>query len=138
MESESQASVADLVSAGAESGDIGKKKRIWLNDDSCVRHRPLHQNDVWSYGFVAARTSNGRPLRLLPVIDECTRMCLSIDVARKRSSEDVLCRHAELFISRGVPKYLRSDNGPEFTSKKVIGWLNHVEVNTHIIEPGSP
>jgi transposase InsO family protein len=98
----------------------------------------LYQNHVWSYDFVSARTSDGRPLKLLPIIDEYTRECLSIDVARKMNSEDVLCRLAELFISRGLPEYIRSDNGPEFTAKKVVKWLKNVEVDTLFIEPGSP
>ncbi len=115
-----------------------KRRRLWLNDGSCVRLRPEYPGHVWSYDFVHERTSDGRALRFLVVIDEYSRECLSIDVSRKLNSEDVLCRLAELFIARGTPGYIRSDNGPEFTAKAVIGWLQKLEVKTLFIEPGSP
>lgn len=115
-----------------------KRRRLWLNDGSCVRLRPAFKDHVWSYDFVHARTSDGRPLRLLVILDEFTRECLSIDVARKLTSEDVLCRLSELFCRRGVPRYIRSDNGPEFTAKAVRAWLKRVDVQTLFIEPGSP
>ncbi len=84
------------------------------------------------------RTSNGHPLRLLTVIDEYTRECLAIDVERNLSSEDVLDRLFDLFIRKGIPGYIRSDNGPEFTAKAVRDWLGKIEVKTLYIEPGSP
>jgi len=115
-----------------------KRRRLWLNDGSCVRLRPAHQDHVWSYDFVQARTHDGRAFRMLTIVDEFTRECLAIDVARKLSSEDVLERLSDLFIRRGVPDYLRSDNGPEFTAKRVKDWLERVEVKTLFIEPGSP
>ncbi len=115
-----------------------KRRRLWLNDGSCVRLRPERCNHVWSYDFVHGRTSDGRALRFLVIIDEYTRECLSIDVSRKLNSEDVLCRLAELFIIRGTPDYIRSDNGPEFTAEAVTGWLQRLEVKTLFIEPGSP
>ena len=115
-----------------------KRGRLWLNDGSCVRLRPQRKDHVWSYDFMSARTSDGLPLRLLTILDEYTRECLSIDVARRLTSEDVLCRLAELFVSRGVPDYIRSDNGPEFTAKVVRRWLSRVGVRTLFIEPGSP
>ena len=115
-----------------------KRKRLWLNDGSCVRLRPTHRDHVWSYDFVADRTSDGRAFRMLTIVDEHTRECLAIDVARKLKSEDVLERLSDLFIRRRVPKYIRSDNGPEFTANEAREWLNHVEVKTLFIEPGSP
>ena len=115
-----------------------KRGRIWLNDGSCVRHRPQHPDHVWAYDFVQARTHDGRLLRMLTIVDEYTRECLSIDVARKLDSEDVLERLAWLFATRGVPEYLRSDNGSEFTASAVRTWLAKVEVQTLYIEPGSP
>jgi transposase InsO family protein len=115
-----------------------KRKRLWLADGSCIRLRPASKNHVWSYDFVADRTADGRPIRMLTVIDEHTRECLSIDVARRLSSEDVLERLSDLFIRCGVPDYIRSDNGPEFTAHRVRGWLESVEVKTLFIEPGSP
>jgi transposase InsO family protein len=75
---------------------------------------------------------------MLTIVDEFTRECLAIDVARKLSSEEVLERLSDLFIRRGVPDYVRSDNGPEFTAKRVKDWLERVEVKTLFIEPGSP
>jgi putative transposase len=115
-----------------------KRRRLWLNDGACVRLRPQYQDHVWSYDFVADRTSDGRSFRMLTLMDEHTRECLSIDVARKLKSEDVLERLSDLFVRRGVPKYIRSDNGPEFTANKVRDWLERVEVQTLFIEPGSP
>ena len=115
-----------------------KRRRLWFNDGSCVRRRPEHRDHVWSYDFVQTRTHNGRPVRLLTLIDEYTRECLAIDVARGLKSEDVLERLAELFIQRGTPDYIRSDNGAEFTAKAVRAWLGRVGVRTLYIEPGSP
>ena len=115
-----------------------KRRRLWLNDGSCVRLRPAHKDHVWSYDFVADRTSDGRAFRMLTLIDEHTRECLAIDAARRLRSEDVLERLSDLFVRRGVPKYIRSDNGPEFTAKKVREWLARIGVKTLFIEPGSP
>lgn len=84
------------------------------------------------------RTEDGRQLRLLVVIDEYTRECLPIDVARRMTSEHVLEILSELFVRRGVPHYLGSDNGPEFTATKFRQWLAQVEVTTLFIEPGNP
>ena len=115
-----------------------KRGRLWLNDGSCVRLRPTHRNHVWSCDFVMDRTHNGRALKMLTIVDEYTRECLSIDVGRSLTSISVLERLADLFIQRGTPEYIRSDNGPEFTAHKVREWLQHVEVQTLFIEPGSP
>jgi putative transposase len=115
-----------------------KRGRLWLNDGSCVRLRPQHRNHVWSYDFVAARTYDGRPLRMLTVIDEYSRECLAIVVGRQLDSDDVLFCLTELFIRQGVPDNIRSDNGSEFTAKAVRDWLRRVGVQTLYIEPGSP
>ena len=115
-----------------------KRRRLWLADGSCVRLRPTHRDHVWSYDFVADRTSDGRAFRMLTLIDEHSRECLAIDVARRLSSEEVLERLSDLFVRRGVPAYLRSDNGSEFTANKVRQWLARVGVTTLFIEPGSP
>lgn len=115
-----------------------KRRRLWLNDGSCVRLRPAYKDHVWSYDFVADRTSEGRAFRMLTLIDEHSRECLAIDVARKLRSDDVLERLSDLFVRRGVPKYIRSDNGPEFTAKRVREWLARLGVKTLFIEPGSP
>jgi len=115
-----------------------KRRRLWLNDGSCIRLRPAYRDHVWSYDFVKDSTSDGRSLRLLTIIDEFSRDCLSIDVARRLTSQDVLDRLTELFVTRGIPGYLRSDNGPEFTAKVVREWLERIGVKTLYIEPGSP
>ena len=115
-----------------------KRRRLWLADGSCVRRRPTHRNHVWSYDFVQDRTSDGRAFRMLTLIDEYSRECLAIDVARRLTSEDVLERLSDLFVRRSVPQYLRSDNGSEFTATRVRDWLARVGVTTLFIEPGSP
>ena len=115
-----------------------KRGRLWLNDGSCIRLRPEHENHVWSYDFVFDRTHDGRPLRMLTVIDEYTRTCLAIDVGRRLNSEDVMMRLEQLFVERGTPAYLRSDNGPEMTATALRAWLGRLEVGTLYIEPGSP
>lgn len=115
-----------------------KRGRLWLTDGSCIRLRPQRKNHVWSYDFVFDRTRDGRSLRLLTVMDEYSRECLAIDVARQLSSQDVLARLTDLFIRCGIPDYIRSDNGPEFTAKAVRQWLAGLGVKTLFIEPASP
>jgi putative transposase len=115
-----------------------KRGRLWFNDGSCVRLRPERRDHVWAYDFVHGRTHDGRVFRMLTLVDEFTRECLAIDVARKLCSDDVLERLSWLFATRGVPDYVRSDNGPEFTAQVVRNWLKRVGVKTLFIEPGSP
>ena len=115
-----------------------KRRRLWLNDGSCVRLRAAHRDHVWSYDFMYARTHNGKAFRLLTVIDEYTRKCLAIDVERNLTSENVLERLADLFVRRPLPDFIRSDNGPEFVAERVRGWLERMEVKPLFIEPGSP
>jgi len=115
-----------------------KRARLWLNDGSCVRLRPSQPNEVWSYDFVADRTHDGRPFRILTLIDEYTRECLAMPVQRKLNSEDVLQTFADVMVERGVPSYIRSDNGPEMTARAVRDWLAAVGAKTLFIEPGSP
>jgi transposase InsO family protein len=115
-----------------------RRGRLWLNDGSCIRLRPERKDHVWAYDFVQDRTHDGRPFRMLTLVDEYTRECLAIDVARQLRSDDVLERLAWLFATRGVPDHIRSDNGPEFTAKVVRSWLTRVRVKTLFIQPGSP
>lgn len=115
-----------------------KRGRLWLNDGSCVRLRPERANHVWAYDFVEDRTREGRKFRLLNVVDEFTRECLAIRVGRKLGSADVIDVLADLFITRGVPAHIRSDNGGEFTAHAVKGWITGVGAKTAYIEPGSP
>lgn len=115
-----------------------KKSRLWLNEGSCIRLRPEYKNHVWSYDFVHERTHDGRSFKMLNIIDEFTRESLMIKVKRKLNSLDVIESLAELFLTRGVPKFIRSDNGPEFIAKTLREWLEGVNVGTLYIEPGSP
>ena len=115
-----------------------KKGRLWLNDGSCIRLRPEHPNHVWSYDFVEGRTHDGRRFRMLNIIDEFTRECLAIRIDRKLNSTDVIDALSDLFILRGVPGHVRSDNGPEFIAKAVREWIVAVGAKTAFIEPGSP
>jgi putative transposase len=115
-----------------------KRGRLWLNDGSCVRLRPERPNHVWSYDFVQDRTEDGRAFRMLVVLDEFTRRCLAIVVARRLRSDDVLHCLADLFVAHGPPEHLRSDNGPEFVAQNVRQWLGRIGVKTLYIEPGSP
>ncbi|MFC2106624.1 IS3 family transposase, partial [Candidatus Bipolaricaulota bacterium] len=115
-----------------------KRGRLWMNDGSCVRLRPRYPNHVWAYDFVMDRTHDGRAFRMLTVIDECTRECLAIVVDRRLPSTDVIEAMAELFIKKGLPEHIRSDNGPEFCAKAVREWLHRLDIGPLFIEPGSP
>ena len=115
-----------------------KRGRLWLNDGSCVRLRTEHRNHVWSYDFVEDRTHDGRKYRMLNVIDEFTHECLAIRIVRSLKSADVIDVLSDLFILRGVPGHVRSDNGPEFVAKAVQKWIGAVGAKTAYIMPGSP
>jgi len=115
-----------------------KRGRLWLNDGSCVRLRPTHRHHVWSYDFVMDRTHDGRPIKILTLIDEYSRQCLAIAVDRSIKSDDVLHTLSNQFLIHGIPENIRSDNGPEFTAKTVRRWLERIGVKTAFIEPGSP
>ena len=115
-----------------------KRGRLWWNDGSCVRLRPERANHVWSYDFVSAMTHDGRTLRLLTLIDEYTRECLAIRVARRLGSFEVIETLADVMLFRGMPEHLRSDNGPEFIAKELRKWLANLGTGTLYIEPGSP
>ena len=97
-----------------------KRRRLWLNDGSCIRLRPAHRNHVWSYRLVADRTSDGRLIRMLTIVDEFTRECLAIDVAKRLTSEDVFERLSDLFVHRGVPEHIRSDS--RVSSRPSASW----------------
>ena len=115
-----------------------KRRRLGHGDNACHRHRPQHKDHVWSYDFVSDRTEGGGRLRMLNVVDEFTRECLAIEVGRMFQGRDVVRTLAELFAIRDRPRYIRSDNGPEFASKAVRKWLKKAGVDTLFIEPGSP
>jgi len=114
------------------------RRRLWLNDGSCIRLRPERANQVWSYDFVSARTHDGRMLRILALIDEYTRECLALSVARRMGSQDVIETLSDVMLWRGIPEHIRSDNGPEFVSKQLRAWLTSLGTGPLYIEPGSP
>ena len=134
---EPQAGGADLEQEGLK---VPKKQprrgRLWLRDGSCIRLRPLYRHHVWAYDFVADRTHDGRRLKMLTVLDEYSRECLAIVVARRLQSDDVLETLSGLFAEHGPPANIRSDNGPEFTATVVREWLRGLGVKTLFIEPG--
>jgi putative transposase len=115
-----------------------KRGRLYLNDGSCIRLRPCWRNHVWSYDFVSDRLADGSKIRMLTVIDEYSRECLSIRVERQLKSHDVLDVLSGLFLIHGLPDYIRSDNGSEFTAYTLRQWLKELKVKTAYIEPGSP
>ena len=115
-----------------------KKGRLWLTDGSCVRLRPESRDHVWSYDFVHCRTDDGKAFRTLNILDEFTRECLAIRVKRRLNSIEVIDALSDLFILRGVPAFIRSDNGPEFAAEDVRKWIDTVGAKTAFIEPGSP
>jgi len=115
-----------------------KKGRLWLADGSCIRLRAQHLNHVWSYDFVEDRTHEEKKYRMLNIIDEFTHECLAIRIDRRLKFIDVIDVLSDLFILRGVPAHIRSDNGPEFVAKAVRDWIEAVGAKTAYIEPGSP
>ena len=106
--------------------------------NGCIRHRATHRNHVWSYDFLTERTEDGRQLRILVVIDEFTRECLAIEVARSFTARDVIMTLQYLFAVRGAPEHLRSDNGPEFVATEIQEWLTRACVRTLYIQKASP
>ena len=115
-----------------------KRGRLWLCDGSTRRLRPERKDHVWSYDFIYDRTKDGRPLKILSVIDEYSRECLMLKVARKLRSWEVIDALNEVFLKRGMPEHIRSDNGSEFIARQVRKWLAILEVKPLYIEPGSP
>jgi len=115
-----------------------KRQRLWLGDGSCIPLGPTHRNRVWSDDFVVDRMADGRELRMLTIVAEFTWVCLAIDLSRKLTSEDVLERLSDLFVRKGVPDNIRSDNGSDFTATRLREWLGRIGVKTLYVLPGSP
>src|SRR5215216_2394299 len=118
-----------------------KRQRLPIlgqSENGCTRRRAEYKDHVWSYDFVMDLTEEGRRLKMMPVVDEYTRECLSIDVERSITAEDVVETLASLFRRRGEPSFIRSDNGPEFVARAIKHFLEASEVETLYIEPGSP
>jgi putative transposase len=117
------------------------KRRLLLlgqSENSCTRRRAQYIDHVCSYDFVMDLTEEGRRLKMMPVVDEYSRECLSIDVGRSITAEDVVETLSSLFRRRGEPVFIRSDNGPEFVAKAIKQWLEVSGVRTLYIEPGAP
>jgi putative transposase len=115
-----------------------KRRRLWLNDGSCIRLRAKHKHHVWSYDFVSEQTHDGRKVRMLNIVDEYSRSALAMEVRRSFKSHDVIHTLADLMIEHGIPDHIRSDNGPEFVATAVQEWLHNLGVKTLFITPGSP
>jgi len=115
-----------------------KRRRLGNGKNACHRRRPRHKDHVWGYDLVTDRTEGGGALKLLTVVDEYTRECLAVEIGRRFTGTNVVNALEYLFAVRGRPRYLRSDNGPEFASKAVRKWLKRLGVGTLFIEPGSP
>jgi putative transposase len=115
-----------------------KRARLWLADGSCLRLRPARRNHVWSWDFVMERTEDGRPIKMLTLIDEFTKECLAIHPARRIRANDVIDIFADVMIEHGIPEHIRSDNGPEMIAKNLRRWFGRLGVKSVYIEPGSP
>src|SRR5208282_5857840 len=123
--------------ANSSSGGTLNKRKLSVTNH-VDEYRPERANHVWSYDFVSAMTHDGRTRRLLTLIDEYTRECLAIRVARRLGSYEVIEALADVMLWRGIPENIRSDNGPEFVAKELRKWLGNVGTGTLYIEPGSP
>lgn len=115
-----------------------KRTRLGTSAGGITRRQAEHRNHVWSMDFIFDRTSNGRPVKIFSLVDEYTRECIALEVGRKFTSEDLVSLLVKLFSSRGVPKYLRCDNGPEFISRRLQQFVSKVDVEVSYVAPGSP
>jgi transposase InsO family protein len=115
-----------------------KRRRLGQSENGCARRRSERPDHVWSYDFIHDQTADGRGLKLLPVVDEFTRECLTIEVERGLRAEDVVSPLEYLFEVRGEPEFIRSDNGPGFIAFAVRSWLAGRGSKTLYIAPGSP
>ena len=115
-----------------------KRRHLGQSANGILRHRPEYPSHVWCYDFLKDQTTDGRPLKLLPIEDEYTRECLALDVARSITANDVIHTLTRLFAERGAPRFLRSDNGPEFIAQALQDWLPRAGVQTLYIAPGAP
>ena len=115
-----------------------KKRRLGHSGNSCVRRRAEHKDHVWTWDFIHDRTATGRPLKWLAITDEYTRECLALEVDRSITAERVLDILTNLFLTRGVPQHIRSDNGPEFIATAIRRHGEQAGLEMLYIEPGAP
>ncbi len=123
---------------GLKVPQVQRKRRLSQSENGCARRRSERPDHVWSYDFIHDQTADGRGLKMLPVVDEFTRECLTIEVERGLRAEDVVSTLEYLFEVRGEPEFIRSDNGPEFIAEAVRNWLAGRGARTLYIAPGSP
>ena len=115
-----------------------RKRATGHGGNSCDQLRAERPNQVWTWDFIFDRTIQGQSLKWFSIVDEYTRQCITLEVGRRMTSEDVIDRLATLFVMYGVPSCIRSDNGPEFVSQAIQRWLASLDVRTLYVEPGSP
>ncbi len=115
-----------------------KRRRLGNSQNACDKLQATRPNDVWCWDFVFDRTHSGSQLKWLTIVDEFTRECLTLKVDRSIDSESIIDTLIDLIAKRGAPNKIRSDNGPELTSKRIRRWLKGIDINTLYIEPGCP
>lgn len=115
-----------------------RKRRRRGKSTGVIPTKAEHVNHVLCWDFVADRTDNGGKLRVLSLIDEYTRECVAVHLARKITAQDLIVVMDQVVAERGAPGFIRSDNGPEFIARMLQNWLAHREIKTLYIEPGSP
>lgn len=115
-----------------------KRRRLGASENACHRHRPEHENHIWTLDFIFDRDEHGRSLKWLSIVDEYTRVCPTLRCARSITATDVIDELIGLMKTRGVPAYVRADNGPEFIAKAIRTWLARAQVGTLYVEPGAP
>ena len=115
-----------------------KKRRLGCSENGIVRRRPEHKDHVWCWDFIHDRDEAGRPLKWFALVDEYTRECLALEVERHLTAVDVIDILAQVFLIRGVPRFIRSDNGPEFIAQAIRRYLEVAGVETLYIAPASP
>ena len=117
---------------------VRKKRRIGHHGNSCVRHRAEHKNHIWTWDFIHDRTMNGQPLKWFAITDEFTRECLALEVSRSITADQILDILTNLFLCRGVPQHIRSDNGPEFIATAIRQLAAKAGLEMLYVEPGAP
>ncbi len=115
-----------------------KRRNLGHSGNSCVRRKATHIDHVWCWDFVHDRTTDGQPLKWLAITDEYTRECLALEVNRGITADAVVDVLVELFFTRGTPKHIRSDNGPEFIAEAIKKYTKRTDIETLYVEPGSP